>query len=84
MAHLGHHSFLLKRGSSFEIGRPGSTSWKNFGHRWTREVGDLENWTIFMDVICVSSLSKIVSCNFVVQVITNLVLIFSFITRLFE
>ena len=27
-----------------------------FGRRWTRGMGGLENWTIFMDVICVSSL----------------------------
>ena len=40
----------------FEIGRPRSRGWKNFGCRWTREVGGLENWTIFMDVICISSL----------------------------
>ena len=27
-----------------------------FGRRWTEGVGDLGNWAIFMDVICVSSL----------------------------
>ena len=43
-------------GSSFEIGRPRSRGWINFGRRWTRGVRGLENWTIFMDVICVSSL----------------------------
>ena len=45
-------------GRSIEIGRPRSGGWKNFGCRWTREVGGLENWTMFMDVICVSSLAK--------------------------
>ena len=40
----------------FEIGPPRSRRWKNFGRNWTREMGDLENWTIFMGVICVSSL----------------------------
>ena len=44
-------------GCSFELGRPTSRGWKNFGRRWTRVVGGLENWTIFMDVICISSLS---------------------------
>ena len=34
---------------SFEIGRPRSRGWKNFGRSWTRRVGDLENWTVFMD-----------------------------------
>ena len=43
---------------SFEIGRPRSRGKKNFGHRWTREVRGFENWTIFMDVICVSSITK--------------------------
>ena len=47
-------------GGSFEIGRPRSRGWKNFGCSWTRGMGGLENWTIFMDVICVSSL--IVPC----------------------
>ena len=42
-------------GGSFEIGCPGSRGWKNSGHRWTRGVGGLENWTIFVDVIFVSS-----------------------------
>ena len=50
---------LRERGEgSFEIGRPRSTGWKNFGRRWTRGVGGLENWTTFMDVICVSSQSR--------------------------
>ena len=35
---------------SFEIGRPKFRGWKNFRRRWTRRVGGLENWTIFMDV----------------------------------
>ena len=53
-------------GGSFEIGRPMSKGWKNFRRSWTTEVGRLENWTIFTDVICVSSLSSkinLVSCN---------------------
>ena len=48
----------MKRGEggcSVEIRRPMSRGWKNFRCRWTREVGDLENCTIFMDVIYVSS-----------------------------
>ena len=47
---------VIGRRGSFEIGRPVSRRWKNFGQRWTRGLGALENWTIFMDVICVSSL----------------------------
>ena len=43
-------------GGSFEIGRLRSKEWKNFGRRWTKRVGCPENWTIFLDVICVSSL----------------------------
>ena len=43
-------------GSSIEIGRPRSMGWKNFGRRWARGVRAFENWAIFMDVICVSSL----------------------------
>ena len=44
-------------GDSCEIGRPRSRGW-NFRRRLTRRVGGLENWTIFMDVICVSSLIR--------------------------
>ena len=43
-------------GGSFEIGHPRSRGWNDFGRSWTRGVGGLENWIIFMDVICVSSL----------------------------
>ena len=39
---------------SFEIGYPNSRGWNNFGRRWMRGLGGLENWTIFMEVICVS------------------------------
>ena len=53
---IGYH---LKRGGSFEIRCRRSRGWKNFGHRWTRRVEGLENWTIFMDVIRVSSLRKL-------------------------
>ena len=42
-------------GGSFEIGGPRLRGWKNVGLRWTRGVGGPENWTIFMDVMCVSS-----------------------------
>ena len=52
---IGYH---LEREGSFEIGRPGSREWKNFGRRWRRGLGGLENWTIFLDIICVSSLSR--------------------------
>ena len=44
------------RGGSFEIGHPRSRGWNDFGRSWTRGVGGLENWIIFMHVICVSSL----------------------------
>ena len=47
----------------FKITRPRSKNWKNFERRWTREVGSLENQAIFMGVICVSSLSRIMSCR---------------------
>ena len=43
-------------GCPFKIVRPRTRSWKNFGRRWTREVGDLANWTFFLYIICVSSL----------------------------
>ena len=42
-------------GGSFEIGRARSRGWKNFAQRWTRGVEALENWRIFMVVICASS-----------------------------
>ena len=45
-------------GDSFEIGRLRSRGWKNFRRRLTRRVVGLENWTIFMDAICVSSLIR--------------------------
>ena len=44
-------------GSLIEIGRPRLKGWRNFGCRWTRGVGGLANWTIFLDAICVSSLA---------------------------
>ena len=40
---------------SFEIGRPKSSGGRILGVHG-QGVGGLENWTIFMDVICVSSL----------------------------
>ena len=54
------------RRGSFEIGRPRSRGRKNFGRRWTRGwevlVTGLENWTILMDVICVSSFKEVKRC----------------------
>ena len=41
----------------FEMGRPRSRGWKNIGRRWTKGMVGLENWTILMDVIFVSSLT---------------------------
>ena len=41
---------------SFQIGRPRSKGCKNFEHGWASGGGRLGNWTIFMDVIFVSSL----------------------------
>ena len=52
-SHLSLDYFYCGSGS-FDIGRPMSRRWMNFGCRWTRGVrgwGGLENWTIFMDVI---------------------------------
>ena len=49
-----------RRGGSLEIGRPRLRGWKNFGRSWTKVVGGLENcenWTIFINVICISSLT---------------------------
>ena len=46
---------IWRGGSSFAIGSPRSRGWSNFRRRWTRRVRSLENWTIFMDVTCVSS-----------------------------
>ena len=48
----------------FETGGPISREWKNSGRRWARGLGGLENGTIFMDVIFVSTLrcsTKVVS-----------------------
>ena len=44
-------------GGSFKIGRPRSRGWNNIGRKWTRVMGGLESWTIFMDVICGPSLT---------------------------
>ena len=49
---IGYH---FKKGGSFEIGCSRS-GWRNFGRRWTRGVGGLENWTIFTNAIRGSSL----------------------------
>ena len=49
----------MGRGISFEIGRPRSRGWKTVGRRWTKVVGGFQNWTIFMDVISVSSLAVV-------------------------
>ena len=45
-----------KGGGSFEIRRPRSRWLKNYGPTWTKGVEGLENRTIVMDVVCVSSL----------------------------
>lgn len=50
-------------GGSFEIVRPRSRGWKTFGRRWTRGMRGLENWTTFMNVICVSSLTVLRKSN---------------------
>ena len=52
---------LFGQGGICEIGRTRSRGWKNFGRRG---VVGLENWTIFMHVICVSSLSYLSSKDF--------------------
>ena len=49
----------MERGSSFEAGRPRSTWEKNLGEVGQEVWGGIENWTTFMDVICVSSLFKV-------------------------
>ena len=54
---------MERESGSLEIGRSRSRAWKNFGLRWTRGVGGLENWTIFVDVIYVSSLISRVSLS---------------------
>ena len=41
-------------GGSFETGRPSSRGWKNFGRRWTREVGILKIVRHICIIICVS------------------------------
>ena len=51
--------FFVKENWAFEIRRPTSRGWKKFRRRWTREVKVLKNLTIFMDVICVSSLKSL-------------------------
>ena len=56
----------------FEIGRPRSRGWKNFGRKWTRGVRGLKNWTTFMNVKCVSSL-----ISFKVARVVNLKLVFT-------
>ena len=47
----------------FEIGRPRSSRWKNFGRRWTRGMMGLEKWTIFMDFVFVLSLMNVVKSH---------------------
>ena len=48
----------------FKIGRLKSRRWNNFRSRWPRGLRGLENWTIFMDVICVSSLASYVVLDY--------------------
>ena len=57
--------FSFREEGSFEIGRATSRGWKKFGRRWTRGVGGLENWTIFIDVICLSSLTSFMNLGFI-------------------
>ena len=51
---IGHH--LERKGRYVWNGTSKVKGWKNFGGSWTKGWGGLEYWTIFMDVICVSSL----------------------------
>ena len=57
--HGGNFPRTLKRGGEalFEIERP--TSMEELCTMIDKGVGGLENWTIFMDVICVSSFPAI-------------------------
>ena len=68
---IGYH---LEDGGSSEIERPKSRRWKNLGRTWTKGGGrrgeegggggrGIENWTILMDVICVSPLMKQIFFN---------------------
>ena len=45
-----------REGGRLKLDVQGQEGGRIFGRRWTRGVGGLKNWTIFMDVICVSSL----------------------------
>ena len=56
--------YHLERGDAFEIGRPRSRGWKNFGRRWTGG-GCLENWKIFKNVMCIIPI-KVVNKNVLV------------------
>ena len=49
---------IIWRGGLVWNWRPRSRRGKNFVRRWTRVLRGLENWTIFMDVICVSPLTS--------------------------
>ena len=49
--------FKIERPKSMGGGR-GGREWKNFGLRWTEELGALESKTIFMDAICVFPLTE--------------------------
>ena len=63
----------MERRDSFEIRRSRSREWKKFGRRWTRGMRGLENFKIFMDVICVLSLrltSKFMTSHTGQQIIT--------------
>ena len=61
---IGYH---LEDGGLSEIGRPRSRRWKNLGCTWTKGGRGggrgIENWTVLMDVICVSPLMKQIFLN---------------------
>ena len=64
-AFVWSHAWYHSEGEGLrEIGCTRSRKWKNFGYRWTKGVEGLENWTVFMDVICVSSLTTILAVIF--------------------
>ena len=51
-----------------------SRGWKHFICRWTWEVGGVENYPIFMDVICVSSLTLNLSCDCISENLQNVLI----------
>ena len=59
---------LDRGGGSFKIVRPRSRGWKNFRRCWIRVVRGLENWTIFLDVKCVS---PVIEKSFLIDPLTT-------------